>query len=73
MKKLYEIPIMQVMNASIEVIAESEEDAVEKFYEMDEDEMGYPFDNMYPSNQIDDSQKIKCLGFLGGAEEMTYE
>lgn len=73
MKKLYEIPIMQVIYASVEVAAISEKDAIEQFLEMDDADMGYPFDYMYPSNQIDDSQKIKCLGFLGGAEEMTYE
>jgi len=72
-KKLFELPIMQAIYASIEVIAETEKEAIGKFHEMDEYEMGYPFDNMFPNNYIDDSLKIKCLGVVGGAEEIIYD
>ena len=44
-KKLFKLPIMQAMYASIEVVAETEEEAINKFHQMNDEEMGYPFDD----------------------------
>lgn len=72
-KKIYELPIMQVIHSTCDVVAYSEEDAIEKFYEMDECELDYPFDYCSPQVCIDESEKIKCLGIVGGADTLTIE
>ena len=68
MKKLYTIPIMQVIYADVEIIAYSEDEALDLFSEMDEAEMGYPFDYMSPQIEVDKSESI---GFIevGGMEK----
>ena len=65
-KYKFELPIIREMTSIVEVIAESKEEAIEKFYEMDDHDMGYPFDHIYPSTHIDKSQEIQqwCLGGL---------
>ena len=57
--KIYEIPIMKVMYNYIQIEASSEEEAIEEFYEMDEAEMGYPFDDLTEQIKIDTSEPIE--------------
>ena len=61
-KKEYMIPIRQIMSTEVLVEANSREEAVEMVSEMDEHEMGYPFDNMYPQTEVDwDDDYIKLM------------
>ena len=59
-KKEYMIPIRQSMSSEVLVEANSYEEAVDMVSEMSEDEMGYPFDFMSPSIEVDpDDDEIK--------------
>ncbi len=71
-KKIYTIPIMQVIRAEIEIAAYSEDEALDLYYEMDEAEMGYPFDWSVPHIEVDES---KSIGFIvvGGLEQNNEE
>jgi len=68
-KMIFEVLIMQAMYSKIKIVAYSEQEAVDMFYGMDEDEMGYPFDFTSPQNQIDTTEDIKVLGTVGGIDE----
>ena len=68
MKKIYTIPIMQVIYSTVDITAYSEDEALDLLNEMDEAEMGYPFDFQSPQIEVDTSSKI---GFIevGGMEK----
>lgn len=63
---------MQVIYADVEITAYSEDEALDLFSEMDEAEMGFPFDYMSPQIEVD---KSKSIGFIevGGLECNDYE
>ena len=60
-KKIYTIPIMQVIRADIEIKAFSKDEALDLFHEMDEAEMGYPFDFSCPHIEVDESESIGVI------------
>ena len=47
---------MQVIYADVEITAYSEDEALDLFSEMDEAEMGFPFDYMSPQIEVDKSK-----------------
>jgi len=72
-KKIFEVPIMQVIYSSVQLIAYSEEDAIDMFHELDEDEMNYPFDFCSPQKEINYSKKIKPLAEVGGIDKKQQD